>query len=257
MGKPIDWNEVHAAIWRPRKRRLKPVTDLDRPDLGSLVGIERQAGVLMSNTRRFVTGRPANNALLWGARGTGKSSLIKAVFSAHEGHGLRLIEVDRDDLQDLSEIVDGIRDSRLRFLIYCDDLTFEPGETGYRSLKKVLEGSIERPPSNLLVYATSNRRHLVPEYMRENLEARVQGGEVHYGDATEDRLALSDRFGLWLAFHPVSQDTYLAMVDRLFADWPGDQEALHAAAKRFALARGSRSGRTASQFRNSFEPPIG
>lgn len=187
-----------------------------------------------------------------GGRGTGRSSLIKAAFGAHCDHGLRLIEVDRDDLRDLFAIVDGIRASVLRFIVYCEDLTFEAGESGYRVLKTVLEGSIERPPCNLLVYATSNRRHLVPEYMHENPEAHFQAGELHYADAMEERLALSDRFGLWLSFHPISQETYLDMVDHLFPSWSGDRKVPHEAAKRFALGKGGGSGRTACQFYNSF-----
>ena len=256
MDGTIDWTRIPAAIWRPHRGALHPVADPDPVALDDLVGIERQKAALVRNTERFVAGQPANNALLWGARGTGKSSLIKAVFNRFRADGLRLIQVDRDSLVRLPEIVDDIRHQPQRFVIYCDDLGFEPGEAGYRALKTVLEGSIERPADNVRVYATSNRRHLVPEYMADNLAARREEGELHPSDAVEETISLSDRFGLWLSFHPLSQDEYLAIVDHLFAGRGAGREAVHAEALRYALARGVRSGRTARQFFNQFfEPP--
>lgn len=252
----IAWSEAVAAIWRPRSRILREVRRRDPVRLADLLGIEAQKQALVANTGRFVAGQAANNALLWGSRGTGKSSLIKALLNEFADQGLRLIEIDKDDLVDLPEIVDDVRELPQRFVIYCDDLSFEEGETGYKHLKSVLEGSIELPPENVLIYATSNRRHLIPERMAENNEAKVIDGELHYGDTTEEKLSLADRFGLWLSFHPLSQDQYLAIVDHLFADYRGDRDVLHREAKRFAMTRGSRSGRTARQFLNAAGPDL-
>ncbi|GAB6040757.1 ATP-binding protein [Endothiovibrio diazotrophicus] len=249
----IDWNTTVAAIWRHHRQALRAVGDIDPITLDSLVGVERQKAALVRNTERFLEGYPANNALLWGSRGTGKSSLIKALLNAYAGRGLRLIEVDKNDLIYLPEIVDEIRDLSQRFVIFCDDLTFESGDPVYKSLKSVLEGSIERPPRNVLVYATSNRRHLRPEYMEDNRASHIVDGELHYADAIEESISLSDRFGLWLSFHPADQPGYLAMVDSYFAGYDGDRAELHAEAIRFAHERGgARSGRTAKQFFNHF-----
>jgi len=248
----LDWQTTQAAIWQPYNTSLRGVSRLDPVRLDQLLGIDRQKQQLLDNTLRFIDGQPANNALLWGARGTGKSSLIKAVFNELRSHGLRLIEVDRDDLADLPQIVDGIRALPQRFVIYCDDLSFGENERGYRHLKSVLEGSIELPPENVLVYATSNRRHLLPEALRDNLDTKVVQGEIHYGDAVEETLSLSDRFGLWLSFYTGSLEHYLEIVDQLFAGRTADREQLHEAALTFAAARGSRSGRTARQFFNQF-----
>lgn len=247
----IDWQQTHAAIWRPRKQVLRAVQDIDPVCLDDLLGIARQKALLLANTERFLTGQPANNALLWGARGTGKSSLIKAVFNALRGRGLRLVQVDKHDLLELSDIVDEIRDLDHRFILFCDDLSFETEETEYKALKSVLEGSIERPPANIRVYATSNRRHLLPESMRDNLDSQVVNHELHYADAIEEKLSLSDRFGLWLSFHAIDQAQYLAIVDHLFAGYSGDRATLHREAIRFATQRGMRSGRVARQFYNS------
>lgn len=252
-GTAIDWNTTHAALWRHHRQALRAVRDLDPIGLDALVGIDRQKSELIRNTERFLDGLPANNALLWGARGTGKSSLIKALLNTYAARGLRLIEVDKDDLLYLPEIVDDIRDLPQRFIVFCDDLSFESGERTYKSLKSVLEGSIELPPRNVLIYATSNRRHLLPEYMEENRASQIQEGELHYADAIEEKISLSDRFGLWLSFYPADQDNYLSVVDSHFTGYTGDRAQLHAAAIRFAQTRGgARSGRTAKQFYNHF-----
>ena len=244
----IDWDKFHAAIWRQRKGYLRPVSHVDPVTLDDLVGVDRQQQRLLDNTQRFVAQKPANNVLLWGARGTGKSSLIKAVFNALKGQGLRLIEVDKADLLSLPEIVDEIREQPFRFILYCDDLSFSDDETSYKALKSVLEGSIELPPDNVLVYATSNRRHLVPESMQDNLASTHAQGEVHYSDAIEEKISLSDRFGLRLSFYSINQQQYLAIVDNYFKNYQGDRQQLQKAALQFAAERGARSGRVAKQF---------
>jgi hypothetical protein len=248
----IDWNKTPAAIWRQHKHKLRAVKAIDPIRLQDLIGIERQKTELVSNTRRFLAGKPANNALLWGARGTGKSSLIKALLNEFSTEGLRLVEVFKNDLANLPAIVDKIRKRPYRFIIYCDDFSFEANEHSYVALKTILEGSIERKPDNVLLYATSNRRHLLPEYQRENQESQMIDGELHYSDAVEEKIALSDRFGLWLSFYQTSWEGYLQIVDSYFPDYPGDRAALHEAAKRFSMSRASRSGRTAKQFYNAY-----
>ncbi|WP_019865674.1 ATP-binding protein [Methylovulum miyakonense] len=248
----IDWNVTPAAIWRQRKEYLRPVRHIDPIQLDDLLGIDGQKQQLLANTQRFLANRPANNALLWGARGTGKSSLIKALLNAYKVQGLRLIEVDKQDLVYLPEIVDDIRELPQRFIIYCDDLSFESGDSHYKSLKSVLEGSIELPPENVLVYATSNRRHLLPELMKDNLDSHLVDREVHYSDTVEEKTSLSDRFGLSLGFYPQTAQTYLAIVDSFFPDAPDGRESLHKAALDFAHSRASKSGRTAKQFYLAF-----
>jgi predicted AAA+ superfamily ATPase len=248
----LDWQQQHAAIWRPRKQSLRVVKHIDPIHLDSLLGVERQKQRLLNNTERFLKQQPANNALLWGSRGTGKSSLVKAVFNAFREQGLRLIEIDKLDLLDLPEIVDELRELPQRFIIFCDDLSFDEGDHGYRAMKSVLEGSIEQPPENVLVYATSNRRHLLPEYMKDNQESGIIEGQLHYSDTIEEKISLSDRFGLWLSFYPINQDAYLEIVDSLFPDYKGDKAQLHKAALQFAQEKGVRSGRTARQFFNDF-----
>ena len=197
----IDWDKVHAAVWRPHKQQLTAVNHLDSVTLDSLIGIDRQRSELIKNTERLLANKPANHALLWGARGTGKSSLIKAVLNEYKSHGLRLIEVFKNDLSHLPEIVDGLRNLPQKFIIYSDDFSFEVNDNSYIGLKTLLEGSIEQPPDNVKLYTTSNRRHLVPEYMQDNLDSRVVDGELHYADAIEEKISLSDRFGLWLSFY--------------------------------------------------------
>lgn len=248
----IDWDQTYAAIWRRRKECLRPVKQLDAIRLADLLGIDRQKQGLIDNTERFLAGKPANNALLWGARGTGKSSLIKALLNEYKGRGLRVIEVDKQDLIDLPEIVDDIREQEQRFIVYCDDLSFEADNGLYTALKSVMEGSIELPPENVLLYATSNRRHLMPEQMRDNLDTRLVNGELHYSDAVEQKISLSDRFGLWLSFYPQNTETFLEIVDSLFTGYDGDREQLHQKALEFAKLRASKSGRTAKQFYNAY-----
>jgi uncharacterized protein len=251
--KPVDWRAGIAFRWRKSGGRgfLQPVPHPHHIRLSDLRGIERQKETVETNTRQFVEGRTANNVLLTGARGTGKSSLIKAVLNRFARLGLRLIEVDKHDLVDLADIVDLVSGRPERFIIYCDDLSFEAAEPGYKALKVVLDGSISAASDNLLVYATSNRRHLMPEFMQENLEYKNVGEEIHPGETSEEKVSLSDRFGLWLSFYPFDQDAYLDIVSH-WLDELGvperDLKAAHRAALQWSLARGSRSGRVAWQF---------
>jgi hypothetical protein len=245
-----DWGAL-AFRWHPADIRgwIEPISHPHRLPLDDLLCMESQKAEMVRNSRQFVAGRPANNVLLWGARGTGKSSLIKAVLDAFCGLGLRLIEVDRQDLCDLPQIADLVRDRPERFILFCDDLSFEADDASYKALKAILDGSLSAPPENLLIYASSNRRHLMPEFQRENLDAHMVEGEIHQGETVEEKISLSERFGLWLAFHPFSQAQYLQIVHhwlkRLGA--PADPAAEQAALQ-WALRRGSRSGRTAWQF---------
>ncbi|MFC4259975.1 ATP-binding protein [Marinobacter lacisalsi] len=250
-GTVIDWASHSAAVWRRHRHGLRAIRRLDPVRWDQLQGIERQQAELARNTERFLAGKPANNALLWGSRGTGKSSLIKALLNRYGQDGLRMIEVDKDDLVNLPEIVDDIAEQPWRFVIYCDDLSFEAGEPGYKALKSVLEGSLELPPENVRVYATSNRRHLMPEFMSDNLQSEVKGGELHPAEAIEEQVSLADRFGLQLSFYPFPKDVYLQAIDALFPDVT-DRATLHLHAMRFATSRGGRSGRTAQQFYRQF-----
>lgn len=252
MQQNIDWKNCFGAIWRAKKEYLKPVIHIDKITFDDLIGIDRQKNELIINTERFLNDLPSNNVLLWGARGTGKSSLIKALLNAYQAKNLRIIEIDRDDLDDLIEISDMIRHLPYKFIIFCDDLSFEEGEKGYKGLKRILEGSIETPPNNVKIYATSNRRHLITEYRSDNEGTKVENGELHYSDSVEEKISLSDRFGLWLSFYSGSQAEYLTVVDSYFKEYKGDRELLHLEALRFAQVRASRSGRTAKQFYNSF-----
>lgn len=241
-----------AAVWRQQKSQLHPVREVDPVSLNRLIGIDRQKSELTTNTERFITNKPANNALLWGSRGTGKSSLIKAVLNEYKDRGLRLIEVYKNDLHNLPEIVDDIRDLSFKFILYCDDFSFEENEYSYIVLKTILDGSIELSPKNVILYVTSNRRHLLPEHMKDNLETRMVDGELHYSDAVEEKISLSDRFGLWISFYPLSTEKYLDIVDSYFRDYTGDRGMLHRAATAFAQQRASTSGRTAKQFYNYY-----
>ncbi|KEF30937.1 putative ATP/GTP-binding protein [Marinobacter nitratireducens] len=247
----VDWDITPAAVWRRHRSGLRAIRRLDPVKWESLTGIEHQQQALARNTERFLAGEPSNNALLWGARGTGKSSLIKALLNRYRDQGLRIIEVDKDDLVNLPEIVDDICDLDYRFVIFCDDLSFEVGESGYKALKSVLEGSLELPPENVRVYATSNRRHLMPEFMADNLKSEMRDGELHPAEAIEEQVSLADRFGLQLSFYAFSQQVYLEAVDALFPTVK-DREQLHREAIRFAAAKGVRNGRTAQQFYRQF-----
>jgi hypothetical protein len=250
---PPDWERYRAFRWRRLGQRghLQPVRHPHRLRLADLQRIDRQKAALDLNVRQFLAGRPSNHALLWGARGTGKSSLVKALLNEHAGRGLRLIEVDKHDLLDLPELVEPLFERPEHFLLYCDDLSFEADDPSYKALKAMLDGSISAAPDNVLLCVTSNRRHLLPEYLRENEDARLVGGELHHGEAVEEKISLSERFGLWLSFHPFGQDDYLAIVAYWLEQlgWPADlDEAARQEALRWALQRGSRSGRVAWQF---------
>jgi predicted AAA+ superfamily ATPase len=253
---PPDWQRVIACRWKNRQGeragRLVPVRQLHPIRLADLTGIDAQKARIVANTRQFVRGQPANNTLLTGARGSGKSSLIKALLNEFAGEGLRLIEVDKDDLVDLPDVVDLVAGRAERFIVFCDDLSFEAGEHAYKALKSALDGSIAAPPENVLIYATSNRRHLIPEYFAENLEgSRAENGEIHPGEAIEEKVSLSERFGLWISFYPFTQDDYLAIVAHWLAAFGFDAKAIAGAereALNWALSRGSRSGRVAWQF---------
>ncbi len=250
-----DWQASSAFRWRRHGSEgwLAPVPHPATRRLQDLLCVDRQKRELGRNTMQFLRGLPANNALLWGSRGTGKSSLVKALLSEHAHEGLRLIEVDRQDLVDLPQIVELLYPRPERFMVYCDDLSFEANDPSYKALKVVLDGSISETADNVIIYATSNRRHLMPETLQENRDARAVDGEIHPGEATEEKIALSDRFGLWLSFHPFRQDDYLAIaaywLTRLGIQTDQDEDAQwRRAALQWALARGSRSGRTAWHF---------
>jgi len=252
----IDWKITLAAVWRRNSAQLRAVKYPDLVNIHNLIGIDTQKQQLIKNTERFIAGKPANNVLLWGARGTGKSSLIKAILNEYHQQGLRLIEIYKDDLACLPEIVDNVRESQEKYIIYCDDFSFEANENAYVALKTLLEGSIEKAPDNILLYATSNRRHLMPEFMKDNLDTKIIDGELHYSDAVEERISLSDRFGLWISFYPSDMQNYLNIVDNYFTDYAGDRDQLHEAAKMFAMARASKSGRTARQFFQYYDMPV-
>lgn len=250
---PVDWKSSIAFRWRHKAGRaaLEPIHQVHRIDLRDLHGIDEQKALVERNTRQFVEGFPANNVLLTGARGTGKSSLVKALLNKYASRGLRLIEVEKRDLTDLPDIVGMIHARPERFMLYCDDLSFEADEPGYKALKVVLDGSVAAASENCLIYATSNRRHLMPEFMQENLEYQHIGEEIHPGETSEEKVSLSERFGLWVSFYPFDQDEYLSIV-RVWLDHfkvPGVKSAeIEHAALQWALTRGSRSGRVAWQF---------
>nr|WP_288257372.1 ATP-binding protein [uncultured Pseudomonas sp.] len=253
----VDWSKCVAARWvrDGRSGYLLPLDVSLDLSLSDLLGVDAQREQLARNTRQFVSGMPANHALLWGARGTGKSSLVRALLAEHAKAGLRLIEIERDHLADLPRVVELLAGLLQRFVLFCDDLSFEAGEGDYRVLKSVLDGSLEQAPDNVLLYATSNRRHLVPEHQSDNENWKRVDGELHPNEAVEDKIALSDRFGLWLSFYPFSQDHFLLVVRHWVEvqarqaglDWSWD-EALEKAAIRWALGRGNRNGRCAYQF---------
>ncbi|PVZ09236.1 MULTISPECIES: ATP-binding protein [unclassified Pseudomonas] len=253
----IDWNHTVAARWQRDGRGgfLAPLNAQLDMRLADLLGVDRQRDQLARNTRQFLDGLPANHALMWGARGTGKSSLVRALLAEYAGRGLRLIEIERDYLADLPRVVEQLQGLPQRFVLFCDDLSFEAGEGDYRILKTVLDGSLEQAPDNVLLYATSNRRHLVPEHQSDNERWKTIEGELHPSEAVEDKIALSDRFGLWLSFYPFSQQHYLdvachwigVLAPKAGLAWQRDDE-LEKHAVRWATSRGNRNGRCAYQF---------
>jgi len=256
-----DWGSGVAFRWRAGVRRstsggsaaagwLQPVRHVHRIKLSDLRGIDKQIERVEQNTRQFLDGKPANNVLLTGARGTGKSSIVKGLLNKYARQSLRLIEVEKNDLVDLPYIVDQVAPRKERFLLFCDDLSFHGAEEGYIALKVALDGSISTTSENLLIYATSNRRHLMPEYMAENLETKYIGDEIHPGETVEEKISLSERFGLWVTFYPFDQDEYLDIVKHWLKSFGVGvlQENTKEEALQWALQRGSRSGRVAYQF---------
>ena len=257
LREPVDWTQALAARWvrEGRSGYLMPLEVSLDMRLSDLIGVDLQRDQLGRNTRQFIDGLPANHALLWGSRGTGKSSLIRALLAEYAASGLRLIEIERDHLGDLPRVVEQLQKLPQRFVLFCDDLSFESGEGDYRVLKSVLDGSLEQAPDNVLLYATSNRRHLVPEKESDNANWQQVDGELHPSEAVEDKIALSDRFGLWLSFYPFTQDHYLNVVEHWITQlalksglsWQRDED-LDQAAVRWATGRGNRNGRCAYQF---------
>jgi len=255
--KPVDWSKCHAANWRRHSFSgyLEPVKVTDTITLDQLLGVEKQKEVMISNTRQFLAGLPANNALLWGSRGTGKSSLVKALLNEFAGKGLRVIQVEKEDLIYLSEIFTAVENEPYRFILLCDDLTFEVGELSYKMLKSALDGSVYSAPENVLIYVTSNRRHLLPEYNSDLIGGKFVNGELQQSEAMEEKVSLSDRFGLWIAFHVFSQDRYLDAVRlcverearqrRVDIPWTKD---LEQDAIQWSHDKSKRCGRTAFQF---------
>jgi predicted AAA+ superfamily ATPase len=254
-----DWSASVAYRYRKRSSghgTLEPVRHVAQLGLQDLKEIDQQKEKIQRNTEQFVNGLPANNVLLTGARGTGKSSLIKACLNNYAPRGLRLIEVDKDDLVDLPDIIEVVAARAEKFIVYCDDLSFEDGEPGYKALKSILDGTVAASTANVLIYATSNRRHLLPEYMKENLTCtHTDDGEVHPGEGVEEKISLSERFGLWVSFYPFSQDEYLAITAQWLSSFGVSTTAIDAAkpeALVWALERGSRSGRVAYQFARDY-----
>ena len=252
-----DWDAAVAFRWQRRHGRaaLKPVRVPHQITLADIQDVDDQKALIDRNTRQFLAGRRANNVLLTGARGTGKSSLVKALLSEYAAQGLRLIEVDKTDLVDLPEIVELLAERAERFILFCDDLSFEEGEDAYKALKSVLDGSVSAMSDNVLIYATSNRRHLMPEFHADNLATTRMGDEIHPGEAVEEKISLSERFGLWVSFWPFSQDEYLDVVEHWLGEFGVDAAAREEArqpALQWALMRGSRSGRVAWQFARDY-----
>lgn len=260
-AKPVDWGASTVAVWRRHAMSgvLEAVPPGDGVDLDDLLGIERQKETLIANTRQFLAGFPASNALLWGTRGTGKSSLVRALLKRYGKDGLRLIQVDKSDMVNLPDIIESLRQQPFRFIIFGDDVSFETGEPGYKILKSVLDGSVYPPAENVLIYVTSNRRHLLPEYESDNRGAMMVNNEIHHGEAIEEKISLSNRFALWIGFHPFTQEQYLE-VARAWTEkvalrygfsfvWSGDaaREAID-----WSHVKGEKSGRAAWQFANQF-----
>ena len=256
-----DFTACVAARWRVSgtHKYLETVQHVHHMEADWLIGVEAQHDLIDRNTAQFVGGKPANNVLLTGSRGTGKSSLVKAMLARYSSYGLRLIEVEKEHLNDMPDIVDLIANEPYRFVLFCDDLSFDTGDGSYKALKAILDGSIAAATPNVLLYATSNRRHLLPEYFHENAETKYVGEEIHFGESIEEKVSLSERFGLWISFYPFSQDEYLmavkSWVEQLGASVPEEavaREVFDRAALNWALQRGSRSGRVAYQFARDF-----
>ena len=258
----VDWNAAVAYRWRKSNGRgwLQAIPRLSQIKLSNLQGVERQRKTMEQNTRQFVEGLPANNVLLTGARGTGKSSLVKAMLNKYAARGLRLIEVDKSELVDLGEITDLVEKRPEKFIIFCDDLSFDEGDASYKALKVALDGSVNAASDNMLIYATSNRRHLLPEYMHENLEYKHVGEEIHPGESAEEKISLSERFGIWLSFYPFDQQEYLSIVDHWLAHFGCSKteiEKARADSLTWTIERGSRSGRVAWQFARDHAGKLG
>ena len=254
-----DWQASVAFRYRMRSSGhgvLEPVRHIGSMSLDDLKEIDQQKEKIQRNTLQFLQGLPANNVLLTGARGTGKSSLVKACLNTYASQGLRLIEVDKHDMVDLPDIIDVVASRPEKFMVFCDDLSFDEGEPGYKALKSILDGTVAAASPNVLIYATSNRRHLLPEYMKDNLSyTHTEDGEVHPGEVIEEKISLSERFGLWVSFYPFSQDEYLHIVDQWLQSLGVAKDAsakAHPEALIWALERGSRSGRVAYQFARDF-----
>jgi len=259
--KPVDWSACYAANWRRHSFSgyLEPVKVTDNTTLGELLGVEEQKQIMINNTRQFLAGLPANNALLWGSRGTGKSSLVKALLNEYAPKGLRVIQVEKEDLIYLSEIFSAVENEPYRFILLCDDLTFEVGELSYKMLKSALDGSVYSAPENVLIYVTSNRRHLLPEYEGDHLGGKYVKGELQQSEAMEEKVSLSDRFGLWVAFHVFSQDRYLDAVRLCIerearkrqVEIPWTREVQQEAIQ-WSHDKSKRCGRTAFQFSKNY-----
>lgn len=258
---PVDWRESFAAGWRRQalSGNLEAVRGGQVMNLDDLLGIEVQKNVVVENTRQFLAGYPANNILLWGTRGTGKSSLVRALLQTYAGQGLRVVQVDKDDLINLPDIVDKVRNEPYRFIIFADDVSFETGESSYKMLKSVLDGSVYALPENVLIYVTSNRRHLLPEYESDNRGAMLVNNEIHHGESVEEKISLSGRFGLWVGFHPFTQEQYVEVV-RLWVERLCGQNGVRMEwnagiakeAVDWSHVKGDRSGRIAWQFANQW-----
>jgi len=254
---PIDWAVCPAANWRRHSFSgyLEPIEEVSKTELDHLLGIDQQKKIIENNTRQFLAGYPANNVLLWGSRGTGKSSLVRALLNRYVDEGLRIVQVDKNDLIYLPEIFAEIKDAPYRFVLLCDDLSFEPGEITYKMLKSALDGSVYAAPANVLIYTTSNRRHLLPEYEIDNLGAKMVNNEIHHGEAVEEKISLSDRFGLWVSFRTFSQEHYLRVVRQCIQDLAFENgielkwdSQLEKEAVRWSHDKSKRCWRTAAQF---------
>jgi len=259
--KPVDWSGCYAANWRRHSFSgyLEPVRVTDTTQLEELLGVEKQTEVMEHNTRQFLAGLPANNALLWGSRGTGKSSIIKALLNKYAPQGLRVIQIEKEDLIYLSEIFSVVEDQPYRFILLCDDLTFEPGELSYKMLKSALDGSVYSPPENVLIYVTSNRRHLLPEYESDHRGGMFVNGELQQSEVMEEKISLSDRFGLWVAFYAFSQDRYLDAVRLAVTREARERQVeipltkeLEQEAIKWSHDKSKRCGRTAYQFSKNY-----